>query len=261
MRVLMIGDVVGRIGRQCVRDMLEKVKENYCIDFTIANGENAAGGTGITKKVAAQLFSYGVDILTMGNHTWDNKDIYNFIDQEERIVRPANYPPGTPGVGSRIVKVNNLSIGIINILGRVFLPPLDCPFRVVEKEITKMLKITPIIIVDIHAEATSEKIALGYFLEGRASAVLGTHTHVQTADERILKDHTAFLSDVGMTGPYDSVIGVERDLVIDKFITQLPVRFEVARGENAQFNAVVIEIEADTGRAVEITRIFDHHSV
>ncbi len=261
MRVLFIGDVVGRIGRQCVRDLLERVKENYCIDFTIANGENAAGGTGITRKVANELYSYGVDLLTMGNHVWDNKDIFNFIDQEERMVRPANYPLGTPGVGSRIIKVKNKSIGIINLLGRVFLPPMECPFRAAERAINEVRNITPNIIVDFHAEATSEKIALAWFLKGRVSAVLGTHTHVQTADERILEGHTAVISDVGMTGPYDSVIGVESDLVIDKFLTQLPVRFEVARGENAQFNAVVIEIDTESGKAIEISRIFDHHTV
>ena len=261
MRVLFIGDVVGRIGRQCVRDLLERVKENYCIDFTIANGENAAGGTGITRKVANELYSYGVDLLTMGNHVWDNKDIFNFIDQEERMVRPANYPLGTPGVGSRIIKVKNNSIGIINLLGRVFLPPMECPFRAAERAINEVRNITPNIIVDFHAEATSEKIALAWFLKGRVSAVLGTHTHVQTADERILEGHTAVISDVGMTGPYDSVIGVESDLVIEKFLTQLPVRFEVARGENAQFNAVVIEIDTETGKAIEISRIFDHHTV
>lgn len=261
MRVLFIGDVVGKIGRQCVRDLLEKVKENYSIDFTIANGENAAGGAGITRKVANELYSYGVDLLTMGNHVWDNKDIYNFIDQEERMVRPANYPLGTPGVGSRIIKVNNISIGVINLLGRVFLPPMDCPFRAVEKEISKIRKITPTILVDFHAEATSEKIALAWFLTERVGALVGTHTHVQTADERILEDHTAYISDVGMTGPYDSVIGVERELVIEKFLTQLPVRFEVARGDKAQFNAVVIEIDTETGKAIEITRIFDHHNV
>lgn len=261
MRVLFIGDVVGRIGRQCVRDLLERVKENYCIDFTIANGENAAGGTGITRKVANELYSYGVDLLTMGNHVWDNKDIFNFIDQEERMVRPANYPLGTPGVGSRIIKVKNKSIGIINLLGRVFLPPMECPFRAAERAINEFRNITPNIIVDFHAEATSEKIALAWFLKGRVSAVLGTHTHVQTADERILEGHTAVISDVGMTGPYDSVIGVESDLVIDKFLTQLPVRFEVARGENAQFNAVVIEIDTESGKAIEISRIFDHHTV
>jgi len=261
LRVLFIGDVVGRIGRQCVRDLLERVKENYCIDFTIANGENAAGGTGITRKVANELYSYGVDLLTMGNHVWDNKDIFNFIDQEERMVRPANYPLGTPGVGSRIIKVKNKSIGIINLLGRVFLPPMECPFRAAERAINELRNITPNIIVDFHAEATSEKIALAWFLKGRVSAVLGTHTHVQTADERILEGHTAVISDVGMTGPYDSVIGVESDLVIDKFLTQLPVRFEVARGENAQFNAVVIEIDTESGKAIEISRIFDHHTV
>lgn len=261
MRVLFIGDVVGRIGRQCVRDLLERVKENYCIDFTIANGENSAGGTGITRKVANELYSYGVDLLTMGNHVWDNKDIFNFIDQEERMVRPANYPLGTPGVGSRIIKVKNNSIGIINLLGRVFLPPMECPFRAAERAINEVRNITPNIIVDFHAEATSEKIALAWFLKGRVSAVLGTHTHVQTADERILEGHTAVISDVGMTGPYDSVIGVESDLVIEKFLTQLPVRFEVARGENAQFNAVVIEIDTETGKAIEISRIFDHHTV
>ncbi len=177
MRVLVIGDVVGRTGRYCLRDLLEKIKENYNINFVIANGENSAGGTGITRKVVNDIFSYGVDLITTGNHVWDNKDVFNFIDHEKRILRPANYPPESPGKGSRVIKVGDSSLGVINLMGRVFMPALDCPFRTVEKEVARLKEITSNIIIDFHAEATSEKVALGWFLDGQVSAVLGTHTN------------------------------------------------------------------------------------
>ncbi|WP_068748501.1 TIGR00282 family metallophosphoesterase [Thermovenabulum gondwanense] len=255
MKILFIGDIVGRPGRNILKENLKNIIEEYTVDFVIANGENAAGGNGITKKVAEELFETGVNFLTMGNHVWDNKDIFTFIDNEERIIRPLNYPPGTPGKGSKIIEIkNNLKIGIINISGRTYMQNLDCPFRTCIEEIEKISSITNIIIVDFHAEATSEKQAMGWYLDGKVSAVIGTHTHVQTADERILPGGTAYITDVGMTGAFNSILGVEVEGVIKKFITQLPARFDVAKGI-AQLNSVLIEIEENTGRATSINRI------
>lgn len=253
--VLMIGDIVGRPGRKVIREKLKSYRHKYKIDFVIANGENAAGGVGITEEIAAELFAAGIDFLTMGNHTWDKKEIFNFIEHEPRMIRPANYPPGTPGKGSNIIRIDrNLKLGIINLAGRVFLQPLDCPFRMADDIVNKIRQETSLIIVDIHAEATSEKIALGHYLDGRVSAVAGTHTHVQTADERVLPGGTAYITDLGMTGPRDSVLGVKTELVIQKFISQLPVRFEVADGP-AQFNGVILELDENKGKALKITRI------
>ncbi|MGM9571982.1 MAG: YmdB family metallophosphoesterase, partial [bacterium] len=186
MNILMIGDISGKPGRMLIRELLPGLKREFKVDFVIANGENAASGSGITRETANELFLNGVDILTMGNHTWDKKEIFHFIDQDERIVRPLNYPPGTPGQGSAIIDLFGHRIGIINLLGRAFLPPIDCPFRAIDHELEKMKKETNIILVDFHAETTSEKIALGWYLDGRVSAVAGTHTHVQTADETVL---------------------------------------------------------------------------
>ncbi|ABP67718.1 metallophosphoesterase [Caldicellulosiruptor saccharolyticus DSM 8903] len=253
MRFLAIGDVVGRPGRNVLKNSLSKVKENYRIDVVIANCENAAGGNGLTKKVADELFDIGIDIMTMGNHVWSNKEIFSFIDSEQRIIRPANYPEGTtPGRGYNIFEKNNIKFAVINLCGRVFMDNFDCPFRKSD-EILKKLDIN-IIIVDFHAEATSEKIALGFYLDGRVSCVYGTHTHVQTADEKILPNGTAYITDIGMTGPCDSVLGVDKEIVIQKFVTMLPVKFEVAKGK-AQFNGIVFEIDDSTGKAISIDRI------
>ncbi|MHB1125519.1 MAG: TIGR00282 family metallophosphoesterase [Bacillota bacterium] len=254
MKILMIGDIVGRPGRRAVKHILPQIIKEYAIDLTIANGENAAGGNGITKEICEELLSYGVDAITMGNHVWDKKEIYGFIDSEPRIVRPANYPAATPGQGYITVSTKGrekIKVGVINLSGRVFLSTLDCPFRIAREILDKLLDQTPIVIVDFHAEATSEKIALGWYLDGKASAVLGTHTHVQTVDARILPKGTAYVTDVGMTGPRDSVIGVEVEAVLQKFLTQLPTKFEVAGGVS-QFNAVVVDIDPDTGRATGI---------
>ncbi|GAQ26191.1 metallophosphoesterase [Tepidanaerobacter syntrophicus] len=254
LRILMIGDIVGRPGRTVIHEKLSFLKRKYEIDFTIANGENAAGGNGITEKVAQDLFISGIDFMTTGNHIWDNKDVFNFIDSEERIIRPANYP-ASPGKGYQIARIGqNCKIGILNISGRTFMPPLDCPFRTADKIINEIAKETKIIVVDFHAEATSEKIAMGWYLDGRASLVVGTHTHVQTADERILENGTAYITDIGMTGPINSVIGVEKDKVLYKFLTQMPVRFEVAGGPS-EINGVVADIDKNTGRALRIQRI------
>ncbi len=259
MRILMIGDVVGQPGRLCLRDMLPRVIDNYRIDFVIANGENLASGTGFNEKTALEVFTYGVNVLTMGNHVWDKKEALSYIEKEIRIIRPANYPPGTPGNGSRIYYCGPVKIAVLNISGRVFMPAMDCPFRIAIQEISELKKETPIVIVDFHAEATSEKIAMGRFLDGKVSAVLGTHTHVQTADERILTGGTAYISDVGMTGPYESILGVEPEIIIRKFLTHLPARFEVAKGNTCQLNGVIVEVDIETGYAVDIQRISDIH--
>lgn len=259
MKVLMIGDIVGRPGRRAVLELLPKLMRVHRADLIVANGENAAGGNGITREIADELLSCGIDILTMGNHVWDKKDVLEFIDLEPKILRPANYPPGTPGRGFTVIKTpNGCSVGVINLSGRVFLSNLDCPFRAVDLILEEIKKVTPVIIVDFHAEATSEKVAFGWYLAGKVSAVCGTHTHVQTADARVLPRGTAYISDVGMTGPRDSVLGVKKEAVITKFLTQMPVRFEVATGV-AQMNAVLIEINQDNGRAVSIERIQEEY--
>ncbi len=259
MRILMIGDIVGRPGRRAVRDTLQTIRQELKIDMIIANGENAAGGTGITADIARELYDCGVDVLTMGNHIWDKKEIVSYIEQEPRMLRPANYPPGTPGRGAGIFKINGTNVGIMNISGRVYLSNLDCPFRTADQIVESISGQTKIILVDFHAEATSEKIALGWYLDGKVSAVIGTHTHIQTGDERILPKGTAYITDVGMTGPRNSVIGVKANLVLQKFLTQMPVRFEVADGPY-QFNAVVIDVDPETGRANNIKRIFNTES-
>lgn len=256
LNILMIGDIVGRPGRRVIREKLKTYRHKYKLDYVIANGENAAGGVGLTESIAEELFNSGVDFITMGNHTWDKKEIYQYIEHEPNLIRPANYPPGTPGNGSAIVRIKGRTkIGIINLAGRVFMQSLDCPFRTADELVNSMRQETQLIIVDMHAEATSEKIALGWYLDGRVSAVVGTHTHVQTADERILPAGTAYITDLGMTGPRDSILGVKKELVIKKFISQMPVRFEVADGGVAQFNGVLLEIDETEGKAHNITRI------
>jgi len=256
LRILMVGDIVGRPGRRALRETIGGIRQELKLDMIIANGENAAGGNGITGAIAQDIFSFGVDVLTMGNHVWDKKDFASYIDREPRIIRPANYPPGTPGTGMVIYNINGVDVGVINLSGRVFLPDLDCPFRTVDRLIEEIKKRTNIILIDFHAEATSEKAALGWYVDGRATAVVGTHTHVQTADERVLPNGTAYITDLGMTGPVNSIIGVKPDLALQKFITQMPVRFEVAEGPY-QFNAVVIEADEKTGKAETIERVIN----
>ncbi|WP_258360460.1 TIGR00282 family metallophosphoesterase [Moorella sulfitireducens (nom. illeg.)] len=255
MRVLMIGDIVGRPGRKAIREILPPLLQEYRPDLVVANGENAAGGNGITADIAGELLAAGIDILTMGNHVWDKREALALLDEDVRIIRPANYPPGTPGRGHTLVKVKEgLQVGIINLSGRVFLSSLECPFRLGRCLAEKIGAVTRIILVDFHAEATSEKVALGWYLDGLVSAVIGTHTHIQTADARVLPGGTAYITDVGMTGPRDSVLGVKTELVIKKFLTQLPVRFEVAGG-TIQLEAVLIDIDPHTGRAEGIQRL------
>ncbi|KJS16838.1 MAG: metallophosphoesterase [Peptococcaceae bacterium BRH_c4b] len=255
MRLLMIGDIVGRPGRQAVKDNITGLISEFKVDITVANGENSAGGNGLTREVGRELLAMGIDVITMGNHVWNHKEIFNYISQEKRIVRPANYPPGAPGLGVNVfIAGNGTSVAVMNLSGRVFMPELDCPFRKVDEMLASLDKQVRVVLLDFHAEASSEKVAMGWYLDGRVSAVCGTHTHVQTADERILPGGTAYITDVGMTGPRDSVIGVKKELVIEKFITQLPRRFEVANS-SYQLNAVLVDIDDTTGRATDIRRI------
>lgn len=255
MKILFIGDIVGSPGREAVNKLLPKLKEEHSLDFVIANAENASGGSGITPKVAEELFSSGVDVLTSGDHIWKKKEIFELISKEDRILRPVNYPSGAPGRGSNIFKTKSgQKLGVINVSGRVFMEALECPFKTTLAAQEELAKETKIIIVDIHAEATSEKTALGWYLDGKVSAVLGTHTHIQTADEKILPQGTAYITDVGMAGPYDSVIGRKVDDVLTRFLTSIPVRFEVAE-DNIQLHAVVVDIEEKSGKARSIIRI------
>lgn len=254
MRVLFVGDVIGRPGRTAVKLLVPSLVHDHGIDLTIANGENAAGGIGITPEVAKELLSSGVDVITTGNHVWHKKEIYSFIDQEERLLRPANYPPGNPGKEFLVKEVKGHAVAVVNLCGRVFMPHLDCPFRCMDGLLKDLKSITNLIIVDFHGEATSEKYAIAWYLDGRVSAVVGTHTHVPTADERILPGGTAYITDVGMVGSTDSVIGVRKEEIIERFLTQRPISFSVAKGHR-RLDAVVIDINEKDGRATSIQRI------
>jgi len=255
LNILLIADIVGRPGRWAVSQILPELKEIHQIDFTIANVENAAGGFGLTREIAQKIRHYGVDCLTSGNHIWDRKDIFPYLNENSRILRPVNYPPDVPGRGAGIFELtDNSKIGVINIQGKVYIKEIDCPFRVADKEIEKIKEQTNIIIVDLHAEATSEKIALGWHLDGKVSAVLGTHTHVQTADETILPKGTAYVTDVGMTGAHDSVIGITKEDAIARFLTQIPRRFTLAK-KDIKFCGALVKIDPDSGKALNIERI------
>ncbi|SFE37683.1 TIGR00282 family metallophosphoesterase [Alteribacillus iranensis] len=254
MRLLFIGDVVGSPGREMIREYLPKLKRKHKPTVTVVNGENAAGGKGITEKIYKGFLEQGAQAVTLGNHTWDNREIFEFIDDASWLVRPANYPKETPGNEYIIVKVNQIEVGIINLMGRTFMTPNDCPFKKAEELIYKIKKRTPVIFVDFHAEATSEKQAMGWFLDGKVTAVAGTHTHVQTADNRILPQGTAYISDAGMTGSMDGILGMKRDNIITKFLTNLPARFEVDKGRE-QLNGILIDIQPETGKANKIERI------
>ncbi|TSK03980.1 MAG: TIGR00282 family metallophosphoesterase [Geobacter sp.] len=254
-KLLFIGDVIGKPGREALSRELHRIVDRHMVDLVIANGENAAGGFGLTEETAQDLFKCGVQMITSGNHIWDKKDALEYIKREDRIVRPANYPEGTPGKGTTIVKTpGGVKVGILNLEGRVFMNNLDCPFRCADKEVAKLKEETPIVFVDFHAEATSEKVSLGWYLDGRVAAVIGTHTHVQTADERILTAGTAYMTDAGMTGSFDSVIGVKKEEAIQKFVTQRPSKFEVAK-KDIRINAVIIEVDEKTGLARNIERL------
>jgi len=255
MKILFIGDIVGKPGRRAIRELLPEIIFQYKIDFVIANCENAAAGFGVTRDVVEELYSYHINVLTSGNHIWDKKEISEFVGDYETLLRPANYPAGSPGRGSVIrPDSSGISCGVINLMGRVFMKPIDCPFRAAEREIEKMKKYTRIIIVDMHAEATSEKEAIGWFLDGRVTAVVGTHTHVQTADESILSGGTAYITDVGMTGPFNSIIGIRKDAVMERFLTQIPNRFDVAK-DDVRLQGVVVDIDGKSGKATGIDRL------
>ena len=254
-KLLFIGDIIGKPGRQAVSRELHRLVDRHMVDLVIANGENAAGGFGITEDTASDLFKCGIHVLTSGNHIWDKKDSLDFINREEKLLRPANYPEGTPGRGSALyVTAGGAKVAVLNLEGRVFMNNLDCPFRTADREIERLRAETPIIFVDFHAEATSEKTSLGWYLDGRVSAMIGTHTHIQTADERILPDGTAYLTDAGMTGGFDSVIGVRKEEAITKFLSQLPVKFDIAKN-NLRLNGAVIVVDELSGKALSIERI------
>lgn len=251
-KILVIGDIIGKAGRGLVENYLSSHEEEF--NLCIANGENASGGVGLTPPTAEELFGLGINVITSGNHIWDKKEIIPHLDNSKNILRPANYPPGVPGFGSCIAKTDNgISVGVINLSGRVFMPLVDCPFRKASEEIEQIKKYARIIIVDFHAEATSEKVAMGRFLDGKVSAVIGTHTHVQTADACILTNKTAYITDVGMTGPIDSVIGVETEIVLKRFLTGIPYRMKPSSGKGL-LNAVIVTVNAD-GKAETIQSI------
>ena len=254
MKILFIGDIVGKPGRRAVRELLPGIIDERRIDFVIANCENAAAGFGVTAEIVEELYGAHIDVLTSGNHIWDKKEIMEFVDDYETLLRPANYPEGAPGRGSVVIPAQGgIPVGVLNLAGRVFMHPLDCPFRTADREIEKLRKRARVIIVDMHAEATSEKIAMGWYLDGRVTAVLGTHTHVQTADERILPGGAAYITDVGMTGPFDSVIGIRKDSIMQRFLMQIPNKFDIAKGD-VRLQGVTVEIAPD-GRAIGVERL------
>jgi len=253
-RIFFIGDIVGGPGRKAVSGLLHKVVDRYQIDLVVANGENASGGLGITPEVAEQLFQAGIDVMTSGNHIWKHKEIQPYLEANDRLLRPANYPEGAPGRGVTVIETSaGETAAIVNLEGRIFMNPLDCPFRTADRELAALPPEVKIILVDMHAEATSEKLALAWYLDGRASAVIGTHTHVQTADERIFPQGLGYLTDAGMTGPADGVIGMDRQVIIHRFLTQLPQKFKVA-SHNMQLQGVVLDIAGD-GKCRELVRI------
>lgn len=255
MKLIFIGDIVGNPGRKAVKELLPLLKLRLGLDFVIANGENAAGGAGITINTANELFDAGVNVITSGDHLWDQKEVVKLLESEPRFLRPLNYPNGVPGKGSNVFNLDNGTfVAVMNLQGRVFMDPIENPFQFALKEVEQLRQKTNIIIVDFHAEATSEKIAMGWMLDGKVSAVLGTHTHVQTADEQILPNGTAFISDVGFTGPHESVIGREIEPIIARFLTHQPRKCEVAKG-NIMLKGVYLEIDEKTGKAISIQRI------
>ena len=255
MNILLIGDIVGRPGRAIVQQEVVPLREARAIDLVVANCENAAGGSGITPSIADDLFRAGVDVLTSGNHVWRKREAYELLKLDPRVIRPANYPDGAPGSGSAVVEtLSGAKVGVLNVMGRVFMEPLDCPFRAAERELARLTLVTSVIIVDMHAEATSEKVAMGWFLDGKVSCVFGTHTHIPTADERILPKGTGFITDVGMTGPYDSVIGRRVDQILERFLTSLPHKSDVAE-DNIQLRGLLVDVDEATGKARSVERL------
>ena len=257
MKILFIGDIFGHPGRRIVKELLPSLVGEYDPDLVLANGENAAAGFGITPPLVEELLDMWIAVLTSGNHIWDKKEIYPYMNEhaDGRLLRPANYPPGAPGHGVYLGKTRSgFDYAVLNLQGRIFMNPIDCPFRTADAELARIPPQVKVRIVDIHAEATSEKISMGWYLDGRVTAVLGTHTHIATADETILPNGAAYVTDLGMTGPYDSVIGIDKQPVIQKFLNQLPTRFEVAKGD-VRLHAILIEADPQTGHALSIQRI------
>lgn len=254
MRILMVGDVVGRPGRAAFAKYTPRLRREKNVDLVVVNGENAAGGKGLTRPAFDELLRAGADVVTSGNHIWDKKEVREIIDAEPYLVRPANYPLGTPGRGWCAYPLRTRTVGVMNLSGRAFMPALDCPFQKAEELLREMRDHCDIILLDFHAETTSEKMALAWYLDGRVQAVVGTHTHVQTADERILPGGTAYISDLGMTGPWDSVLGVKKECILQKFTTGLPVRFEVAEGP-CVYSGVLLDIDEPSSRVRGIERV------
>jgi len=253
--LLFLGDIVGQPGRRAVRELLPRLRAEHAVSVVVANGENSAGGSGITPKTAEEIFAAGVDVITSGDHLWDQKEVTGLLESEPRFLRPLNYPPGTPGQGGRVFRLDGQPpFAVVNVQGRVFMAALEDPFRLLQSEIPRLRRETPVILVDVHAEATSEKIALARMLDGQVSAVIGTHTHVQTADARVLTGGTAFMTDVGMCGPWDSVIGVKKELVLERFLSQRPVQFEPAR-RDVWLQGAIVDIDDSTGKARSIERV------
>ena len=251
MLILVVGDIIGRPGRQAMNKLLPDLRQQYGLDMVIANAENTAGGLGLTSTTAKELLDAGADVLTSGNHIWAQKEIIPYLDGEMPILRPLNYPPGVPGRGYII----NGQVMVVNLMGRIFMSDIDCPFRAMDKLLAELKHKPPVIIVDFHAEATSEKMAMGRYLDGRVSAVLGTHTHVGTIDAQLLPLGTAYVTDIGMTGPVDSIIGDDAEAVIRRFLTGMPHRLSVGKGKT-MFNAVMVRVDEDSGRAISIDRIY-----
>ena len=254
MRIMLVGDVVGRAGRRAFRTITPQLRSEKSIDVVIVNGENSAGGKGFTRKALDELYAGGADVVTAGNHVWDKKDVFAFVDDEPFLVRPANYPDGTPGKGYCIFPFKAANIAVMNLSGRSFMPALDCPFQKVDEILAEIGGQADVVVLDFHAETTSEKLAMGHYLDGRADIVVGTHTHVQTADEQILPGGTAYITDLGMVGAHDSILGVRKEIVIQKFRTGMPVRFDMAEGA-AEYAAVIVDIEPNGRRAPQIERI------
>jgi len=256
MNILCVGDIVGKPGRQALIHLIDDIKKEFELDFVIVNAENAAGGTGLTSRVAKEIVGTGCDVLTMGDHIWDHMELKDYLDESEQIIRPANFPNGAPGRGWCVrTAASGQKVGVINMLGRTFMRfNVNCPFRELEKIVEEIRKQTPIIIVDMHAEATSEKVAIGHFIDGKVSALFGTHTHIQTADEKILSGGTAYITDLGMTGPYDSVIGVNKESIIKRFLTSMPTKNYVAKDE-VVLSGIVLDIDEKTGKANKIARL------
>ena len=256
MNVLCIGDIVGKPGREALRALLPELRKKHKVDVAVINAENTASGSGLTSRLARQLFDMGCDVLTLGDHTWDQKELEEYLKESDTVIRPANFPEGAPGRGWTIfTTANGVKVGVVNMLGRTFMRhQVTCPFRAADEIIVEIQKETPNIIIDFHAETTSEKVAMSHYLNGRASVLFGTHTHIQTADETILNEGTAYITDLGMTGPYDSVIGQKKDRIIQRFLTSMPIRFQIAE-DDIKLCGILVEIDEKTGKAKKIERL------